>query len=49
MMRAYHKKVKNFQTIKNMREVNIRIEEATLDTGYSSGATYKYLEKQNIT
>lgn len=37
------------QTIENLGENGIAVENVTADTGYSSGDTYKYLEEQNIT
>jgi transposase len=37
------------QTINNLKGNNLYIEEILADTGYSSGASYNFLEKQNIT
>jgi hypothetical protein len=37
------------QTIENLQENDLQIEEVLADTGYSSGTSYDYLEKQNIT
>jgi transposase len=36
------------QTIENMRQTGLKIEEVLADTGYSSGQSYKYLEAQDI-
>ena len=36
------------QTIENLQEFNIRVDEVLADTGYSSGESYRYLEKKNI-
>ena len=37
------------QTIENLQENNLQIETVLADTNYSSGASYDYLESQNIT
>lgn len=37
------------QTIENLQENSLQIEEVLADTGYSSGTSYSYLEAQNIT
>jgi transposase len=37
------------QTIENLQDNNLQIEEVLADTGYSSGISYNYLEKQDIT
>jgi hypothetical protein len=37
------------QTIENLQENNIVMEEVLADKNYSSGETYKYLERKNIT
>jgi transposase len=37
------------QTIENLQDNNLQIKEVLADTGYSSGVSYDYLEKQNIT
>jgi len=37
------------QTIDNLAENGIAVENMLADTGYSSGETYKYLEEKNIT
>jgi len=37
------------QTVKNLQERDIKIEEVLADTNYSSGDSYRYLETQNIT
>jgi len=37
------------QTIDNLKDNDLKIDEVLADTGYSSGETYKYLEEQNIT
>ena len=37
------------QTIENLEESGITVEEVLADTGYSSGESYKYLEAENIT
>lgn len=37
------------QTIENLQDNNLQIEEIIADTGYSSGASYNYLENRNIT
>jgi len=37
------------QTIENMQDNNLQIEEVLADTGYSSGISYNYLEKHDIT
>ena len=37
------------QTIENLQENHLQMEEVLADTGYSSGISYDYLEKQNIT
>jgi transposase len=37
------------QTIENLSENGIAVENMLADTGYSSGDTYKYLEEKNIT
>jgi len=37
------------QTIENLQETDMKLEEVLADTGYSSGESYKYLEKNNIT
>ncbi|GHT09277.1 hypothetical protein AGMMS49525_18310 [Bacteroidia bacterium] len=36
------------QTIENLKENEIEVEEVLADTGYSSGESLRYLEKQNI-
>jgi hypothetical protein len=36
------------QTIENLKENDLQIEEVLADTGYSSGESYKYLEAQHI-
>ena len=37
------------QTIENMQNNSLKIEEVLADSGYSSGVSYDYLEKQDIT
>ncbi|MDR2732802.1 MAG: transposase, partial [Fibromonadaceae bacterium] len=37
------------QTIENLAENGIAVENVLADSGYSSGETFKYLEEQNIT
>jgi hypothetical protein len=37
------------QTIDNLVESGIAVENMLADTGYSSGETFKYLEDKNIT
>ena len=37
------------QTIENLQESDIKIEEVLADTNYSSGDSYRYLESRNIT
>ncbi len=37
------------QTIANLQKDNLKVEEVLADTGYSSGVSYKYLERENIT
>ena len=37
------------QTIDNLADTDLEIEEVLADTGYSSGASYKFLEENNIT
>ena len=37
------------QTIENLRENDLQIDEILADTGYSSGVSYDYLESENIT
>jgi transposase len=37
------------QTIENLQDNNLQVEEVLADTGYSSGVSYDYLEKQDIT
>jgi hypothetical protein len=37
------------QTIENLQESGIKVEEVLADTNYSSGASYRYLESQDIT
>jgi transposase len=37
------------QTIENMEDNDLKIEEVLADTGYSSGVSYDYLEKNGIT
>ena len=36
------------QTVENLKDNNLQIEEVLADTGYSSGVSYDYLEKQDI-
>jgi transposase len=36
------------QTIENLQDNNLQVEEVLADTGYSSGESYKYLEEQDI-
>ena len=36
------------QTVENLKDNNLQIEEVLADTGYSSGISYDYLEKQHI-
>jgi transposase len=36
------------QVLENMRDNDLSVEEVLADTGYSSGLSYDYLEKQNI-
>lgn len=36
------------QTIKNLKEENIKAEQITADTGYSSGESLKFIEQKNI-
>ncbi len=36
------------QTINNLQEENIEIEQIAADTGYSSGESLQYLEEKNI-
>jgi transposase len=37
------------QTIENLKNNDLQVKEVLADTGYSSGVSYDYLEKQNIT
>jgi transposase len=37
------------QTLENLQDTGLVIEEVLADTGYSSGETYKFLEEHNIT
>jgi hypothetical protein len=37
------------QTIENLQDNNLQIEEVLADTGYSSGESYQFLEKNDIT
>ena len=37
------------QTIDNLQDNKLKIDEILADTGYSSGETYQFLEKENIT
>ncbi len=37
------------QTIENLQESQLNVEEVLADTNYSSGESYKFLEQQNIT
>jgi len=37
------------QTIENLKQENLAVEEVLADTAYSSGVSYKFLEEQGIT
>jgi len=37
------------QTVENLQETGLTVEEVLADTGYSSGVSYKFLEENNIT
>jgi transposase len=37
------------QTVENLKSNDLQVEEVLADTGYSSGASYSYLDKQSIT
>ena len=37
------------QTIKNLQDSDLKVDEVLADTNYSSGDSYDYLESQNIT
>ena len=37
------------QTVENLKSSDLKVEEVLADTGYSSGASYRYLERENIT
>jgi hypothetical protein len=37
------------QTVDNLKNSDLQVEEVLADTGYSSGVSYRYLEKQGIT
>jgi len=36
------------QTVENLQEIGLNVEEVLADAGYSSGASYKFLEENNI-